>query len=106
MLQSSKILGKRKKLDVVSIAEWVGLLDKAADENMSADELPALKLLGFFENMAASATKNNIRNKGTTTNTSKEETEEEGIMFDTAGSQKISPSLAACEACRVAYGEH
>lgn len=80
MLQSSDIARKGKKLRQVSMVEWVGLLNKAADEGMSADELPALRLLGFFEEMAAGTSKS-----------------EDSIKFETAGSQEISPALAACE---------
>jgi hypothetical protein len=86
MLRGSGILGKGGKLRQVSMVEWVGLLNKAADEGVSADELPALRLLGFFEHMAAGTNKSG-----------------NGIVFETAGSQAISPALAACQGYRAEW---
>lgn len=93
MLHDSSIISGGKKMRVVSMVEWVGLLNRAADDGMSADELPALRLLGFFQDMAAIASKN----KKKSSNESMDEGAEESIVFETAGSQKISPALAACE---------
>lgn len=89
MLQRSEILGRGKKLRVVSMVEWVRLLNKAADEDISADELPGLRLLGFFEDMAASVSQSG----------------EESIVFDTTRSQAISSSLSACEGYRAEWLE-
>jgi len=89
MLQHNSIVSKGKQLQIVSMVEWVKLLNRAADEGMSADELPGLRLIEFFEDMAASASQS-----GDT---------EGSIVFDTAKSQMISPALAACESYRVEW---
>lgn len=101
MLQSSEIAGKGKRMRQVSIVEWVGLLNRAADEGMSADELPGLRLLGFFQDMATSASKNNNKSSSE----SMGEGGEEGIVFDTAESQLMSPALAACESYQAKWLE-
>ena len=103
MLQSCEIAGKGKNLDVVSMAEWVESLNRAADESMSADELPGLRLLGLFRDMVASTTKNNNKGKGKITNTSMYESMEENIVFETARSQEISTALSACEGYRAEW---
>jgi hypothetical protein len=59
-----------------------------------------LRLLGFFEDVAASTSKNKSKSTSTSTstNTSLHKGKEEGIVFETAGSQEISPALAAWRA--------
>jgi hypothetical protein len=103
MLQSSETAGKRKNLDVMSMAEWVESLNRPADESMSADELPGLRLLGFSQDMAASAIKNKSKAKGKITSTSMDESGAESIVFETARSRDISTSLAACEGYRAEW---
>lgn len=82
MLQQRAIIGNGEELRIVSIVEWVRLLNKAVDEGMWADKLPGLRLLRFFEDMAKSHSQGGYG--------------EESISFDTAGSQMISPALRAC----------
>lgn len=76
LLQSSKTAGEGKKLRDVSMVEWVGLLNEAADGGARSDEL------------AASMSKNKSRSTSTCTNTSLHKGREEGLVFETAGSQR------------------
>jgi hypothetical protein len=70
--------GQGERMEEVSMAEWVKRLGKLADEGMNTDELPGLKLLQFFENMA-------------------EGREEESKLFETGKSREISQVLRECQ---------
>jgi thioester reductase-like protein len=88
LLQSNPLLTPHPttQLQKLSMREWVALLNKAASSGASADELPGLRLLGFFEDMAR-------RMKA---GTKRGGEEEEGIIFETKGSEEISAALRAC----------
>jgi thioester reductase-like protein len=91
MLQDNNNITKGKKLRIVSMVEWVELLSTATDDGMSADELPGLRLLGFFEDMAQGSSQGKYG--------------EESILFDTTRSQMISSALEACESFRAEWLE-
>ena len=78
ILQASS--SKLGKLDVVSMAKWVSRLS-ALSSMISADELPGLKLLQFFEDMAASEGDGNEQSK----------------VFETEKSRAISEALRECK---------
>lgn len=71
-----------KELEVVSMRTWVARLTalSLSPECLSADELPGLKLLGFFEDMAGD--------------------EEPSKVFETGKCTEISKALKNCEAFR------
>lgn len=68
-------------LKEVSLAQWVTLLVAAGDEDMSAEELPALKLLPFFERMVSEEGKSEGRRSD---------------LFDTTTTMALSPALQNC----------
>jgi len=74
-----EMLRIEKEVEVVSMREWVERLNGLADEGVSPDDVPGLKLLQFFENMVG-------------------EGEEEERVFETGKTEGVSGALAACEA--------
>lgn len=57
----------------------------------SVSQLPGLRLLGYFEDMAMSASNNGDG--------------EQSILFETNGSEEISPALKACERYKAEWFE-
>jgi len=76
MLQASSYSGK---LEVVSMTEWVSRLSTLS-LTLSPDELPALKLLQFFENMAESEGEGDERSR----------------FFETEKTRVVSEALRDC----------
>jgi hypothetical protein len=93
MLQRSDAIGPRKALRTITMLEWVALLNKAADDGISPDELPGLRLLGFFQDMAARTTTHGKGRVGA----GEADASPSSIVFDTRKSRDISPTLAACQ---------
>jgi thioester reductase-like protein len=77
MLQDVKINRGGRRMAEVSMSTWVARLAQLADEGVDANELPGLKLLQFFENMAEGGT-------------------EESKIFETAKSRETSQALREC----------
>ena len=79
MLQDIKAKeGAGERMEEVPMAEWAKRLGKLMDEGMDTDELPGLKLLNFFENMAEGG-------------------KEESKSFETGKSREISQALRECQ---------
>lgn len=80
MLQDIASSGEQsKKMEVVSMKEWVEKLNGLADAGVSPDEVPGLKLLQFFEGMLGDG-------------------EEEERVFETGKTEGVSGALAGCQA--------
>jgi hypothetical protein len=78
LLQTAKMEGGGEEMGEVSMREWVVRLAKLADEGVDTDQLPGLKLLQFFENMAESGG-------------------EGSKSFETEKSRGVSRALAECK---------
>lgn len=72
---SDSVVGD-KELEVVSMKTWVARLNKLSEQGMSVDEIPGLKLLGFFDEMAGD--------------------EEASKVFETAKTTAASLALRGC----------
>ncbi len=78
MLQYS--IGAEGKLEEVTMKEWTKRLGALADSGVSPDEVPGLRLLGFFEDMATN------------------DDAGESKHFETEKTQGVSEALRDCEA--------
>lgn len=83
MLQGSGLASDDSSLEVVPMAEWVRRLNVLADAGASPDEVPGLRLLGFWEDMVEEAGKESI-----------------GKVFETAKSCVLAPSLRGLDGFR------
>lgn len=81
MLQASGISSSSSSppMQEVPFSDWVRRLNAAVDGGASPEQLPGLRLLQFFENMAA-------------------ESSTQTKVFDTSMTRRISPALRECEA--------
>jgi thioester reductase-like protein len=77
MLQSTKVSTGNDKMEEVTMAEWVGRLNALAEKGVDPNEVPGLRLLGFFEDMVGD--------------------EEESKVFETEKTRGISKNLRECE---------
>jgi thioester reductase-like protein len=71
----------------LKLADWVALLNEADDEGLSAEDIPALKLLPFFERMVGESPSDKQDNDS--------EVEVKGL--DTSATWALSPTLRSCE---------
>ena len=79
----SSSLKKGTKTEEIPLGEWVSRLSALADQGVSPTEVPGLKLLRFFEEMAEEETR---------------EGNEGNRVFDTQKSRAISMALRECGA--------
>jgi hypothetical protein len=77
MLQGVKTSHGGETMAEVSMSAWVARLAKLADEGVDTKELPGLKLLQFFENMAEGG-------------------KEESKVFETGNGREVSRALREC----------
>jgi thioester reductase-like protein/acyl carrier protein len=80
MIQSSSMVSGGKPLEEVSMTEWVQRLEILADEGADANDIPGLKLLAFWENMAKDKSESKI--------------------FETGKTRELSRSLSSLEGFR------
>lgn len=78
MIQS---YAQTRPLEEVPISEWVERLTSLADDGLNANDLPGLRLLGFFERLAEE--EENASGGG-------------DKIFETAKTRELSPSLRDC----------
>ena len=79
LLPMLQVSDKTSELEILPMSEWVARLSALSSE-LSPDELPGLKLLQFFENMAASEVEGG----------------EKSIVFETGKTRSVSEALREC----------